>query len=61
LADPVNPSDRPSFDPEEVKQGILNEISDLKETAQAFGFDAIKNGTWFAEFLKSCLGSYEEE
>jgi hypothetical protein len=35
LADPVNPSDRPSFDPEEVKQGILNEISDLKETAQA--------------------------
>ena len=56
----MNPSDRPSFDPEEVKQGILIEISDLKETAQAFGFDAIKNGTWFVEFLKSCLSSYEE-
>jgi hypothetical protein len=43
-----------------VKQGILAEISDLKETAQAFGFEAFKKGTWFNDFLKSCLSSYEE-
>lgn len=60
MAVPLNPSDLPGFDPEEVRQGILAEISDLKETAQAFGFEVFKKGTWFTDFLKSCLSSYEE-
>lgn len=60
MADPAQAGDGSTFDPETIKQGILVEISDLKDTAQAFGFEAIKNGTWFSDFLKSCLNSYEE-
>lgn len=48
------------FNPEEVKAGILAELADLKETAQAFGLDAIKDGSWFTQFLRSCLGGYHE-
>jgi hypothetical protein len=50
-----------SYDAEAIKTGILQEIADLKETAQSFGVQAIKDGTWFNKFLKSCLSSYERK
>jgi tellurite resistance protein len=50
-----------SYDAEAIKTGILQEIADLKETAQSFGVQAIKDGTWFNKFLRSCLGSYERK
>jgi hypothetical protein len=61
MAEPAQAADGSLLDPEPIKHGILAEISDLKETAQAFGFEAIKNGTWFAAVMKSCLNSYEDE
>lgn len=60
MADPSQAADGSLFDPEAVKQGILAEISDLKDTAQAFGFQSIKDGTWFLQFIKACLSSYEQ-
>lgn len=50
-----------SYDAEGIKAGILQEITDLKTTAQSFGVQAIKDGTWFNKFLTSCLGSYERK
>jgi hypothetical protein len=38
----------------------LAEINDLKATAQAFGWDAIKSGSWFNQFLGACLTGYQE-
>jgi hypothetical protein len=43
---------------EEIRAGILAEINDLKATAQAFGWDAIKSGSWFNDFLLACLRGY---
>lgn len=60
MADPAQAADGVKFDPEAIKQGILAEISDLKDTAQAFGFQSIKDGTWFLQFIKACLSSYEQ-
>lgn len=48
------------FNPNEIRDGILSEIDDLKATVQAFGWDAIKNGGWFNQFLHACLSSYHE-
>ena len=45
---------------EDIRTGILAEINDLKETAQAFGLEKIKNGSWFNQFLTACLKSYHE-
>jgi tellurite resistance protein len=45
---------------EEIRAGILAEINDLKTTAQAFGWDAIKDGSWFNQFLAACLSGYHE-
>lgn len=50
-----------SYDAEAIKAGILEEIADLKTTVQSFGFQAIKDGSWFGKFLKSCLSSYERK
>jgi tellurite resistance protein len=44
----------------EIRAGILAEINDLKATAQAFGWDAIKDGSWFNQFLAACLSGYHE-
>ncbi len=49
------------YSQEAIKAGILQEIADLKETVQSFGVQAIKDGSWFNKFLKSCLGSYERK
>ncbi|CAK6700711.1 hypothetical protein IFHNHDMJ_02900 [Synechococcus sp. CBW1107] len=58
----ANPAaDDGGYDPEAIKAGILAEVSDLKETAQSFGFQAIKDGTWFAKFMQSCLSSYDRK
>jgi tellurite resistance protein len=38
----------------------LAQINDLKATAQAFGWDALKTGSWFNQFLHACLSSYHE-
>ena len=46
--------------PEEIHAGILAEIDDLKKTAQAFGWEQIKNGSWFNQFLIACLKGYHE-
>ncbi len=46
--------------PEEIRAGILAEINDLKATAQAFGWDTIKEGSWFNQFLTACLSGYHE-
>jgi len=46
--------------PADLRSAILNEINDLKETAQAFGWDAIKSGSWFNNFLLACLRGYQE-
>jgi tellurite resistance protein len=51
---------RAEFDSAEIRSNILAEINDLKATAQAFGWDAVKNGTWFNQFLSACLGGYHE-
>jgi hypothetical protein len=50
-----------SYDPEAIKAGILQELSDLKATVESFGVQAIKDGSWFNKFLKSCLSSYERQ
>ena len=49
------------YDAEAIKAGILQEIADLKETVQSFGVQAIKDGSWFNNFLRSCLSSYERK
>lgn len=49
-----------AFNLDEIRAGILAEINDLKATAQAFGWDAIKSGSWFNQFLSACLTSYHE-
>lgn len=48
------------FNSDEIRAGILAEINDLKATAQAFGWDAIKDGSWFNQFLTACLSGYHE-
>lgn len=45
---------------EDIRAVIVTEINDLKTTAQAFGWDAIKSGSWFNQFLGACLSSYHE-
>ena len=59
----ANPADNigGSYDPETIKGGILQELSDLKATVESFGVQAIKDGSWFNKFLKSCLSSYERQ
>lgn len=52
--------DQGGFNSEEIRAGILAEINDLKATAQAFGWQAIKNGNWFNQFLMACLSGYHE-
>ncbi len=42
----------------DIKAQILSEMNDLKETAQSFGMQSIKDGSWFSRFTKSCLSSY---
>lgn len=49
-----------NFNSEEIRAGILAEITDLKTTAQSFGPDAIKSGSWFNQFLGACLKGYQE-
>ncbi|WP_411877262.1 hypothetical protein [Vulcanococcus limneticus] len=49
------------FQPEEIKSAIQAELADLKQTAQSFGLQAIKDGTWFAKFIQSCLSSYDRK
>jgi len=44
----------------EFRAGVFAEINDLKDTAKAFGIDAITDGSWFNEFLSSCLKGYHE-
>ena len=48
------------FNSDEIRAGILAEINDLKATAQAFGWEAIKDGSWFNQFLTACLSGYHE-
>lgn len=52
--------DQGGLNSEEIRAGILAEINDLKATAQAFGWDAIKDGSWFNQFLAACLSGYHE-
>ena len=54
------PDGTAGFDSDEIRAGILAEINDLKATAQAFGWDALKTGSWFNQFLHACLSSYHE-
>jgi len=49
-----------SYEPEAIKAAILAELADLKETVNSFGFQAIKDGSWFAKFIQSCLSSYDQ-
>lgn len=49
------------YNQEAIKAGILQEIADLKDTVQSFGVQAIKDGTWFNKFLKSCLGVFSHQ
>jgi hypothetical protein len=49
------------YDSEAIKTRILQEIADLKETVQSFGVQAIKDGSWFNNILRSCLSSYERK
>jgi uncharacterized protein (DUF697 family) len=32
----------------------------IYETVNSFGFQAIKDGSWFAKFIQSCLSSYDQ-
>jgi len=48
------------FNSETIRKGVFAEINDLKDTARSFGIDAIKDGSWFNEFLASCLKGYHE-
>jgi tellurite resistance protein/uncharacterized protein (DUF697 family) len=48
------------YDAAAIKAGILTELAELKDTVQSFGFQAIKNGSWFSKFLQSCLSTYEK-
>jgi hypothetical protein len=54
-------TDGGGYDPEAIKTAILAEFADLKETAKSFEFQAIKDGTWFAKFVQSCLSSYDRK
>ena len=45
---------------EKIKTDIISEINDLQTTARSFGMEKIKSGSWFNEFLVSCLSSYQE-
>jgi len=45
---------------EAMREKIRTEINDLKATARSFKIDAIKDGSWFNEFLASCLKGYHE-
>jgi tellurite resistance protein len=49
-----------TFHSDEIRAGILAEINDLKATAQAFGWEAIKDGSWFNQFLTACLSGYHK-
>ncbi len=46
-------------------QGLANqirkELEDLKAVAAAFGPTRLRDGTWFAEFIRAMLASYSEE
>ena len=56
----TNPADQSGgFDPEAIKATILSEFADLKATVEGFGLEAFKDGTWFSQFLKGCLSSYD--
>jgi hypothetical protein len=48
------------YNKDEIRSGILAEINDLKATAQAFGWEAIQDGSWFNQFLTGCLSGYHE-
>ena len=48
------------MDTEKIKANIIAEINDLQTTAKSFGVEKIKNGSWFNEFLMSCLESYQK-
>ena len=55
-------ADGGGYEPEAIKAAILAELAelaDLKETVNSFGFQAIKDGSWFAKFIQSCLSSYD--
>ncbi len=45
---------------QKIRADILTEINDLQATAQSFGWEKIKSGSWFNGFLVSCLGSYQK-
>jgi hypothetical protein len=53
-------ADGGGYEPEAIKAAILAELADLKETVNSFGFQAIKDGSWFAKFIQSCLSSYDQ-
>lgn len=48
------------FNSDAIRKGVFAEINDLKDTAKAFGIDAITDGSWFNEFFSSCLKGYHE-
>ncbi len=52
----ANPAaDSSGYKPEAIKAGIIAELADLKETVKSFGPQSIKDGSWFARFIQSCL------
>jgi len=48
------------YEPEAIKAAILAELADLKEIVKSFELQAIKDGSWFAKFIQSCLSSYDQ-
>lgn len=57
----ANPAaDGGGYEPEAIKAAIHAELADLKETVKSFGMQAIKDGSWFAKFIQSCLSSYDQ-
>jgi hypothetical protein len=57
MADPGQRKE--GFNSDEIRAGVLAEINDLRATVQAFGWEAIKSGSWFNQFLGACLNGYQ--
>ena len=45
-------------DGDSAKATIFSELEDLKVAAEAFGIQRIRDGSWFNEFVASCLRGY---
>ena len=57
---PLHNFDSEAADPEIIKNSVLSEISELKET-QSFDLNEIKDGSWFPKFVEHVLRSYHDK